>query len=126
MKRRMQYKKDNRKISLRKGEDSNLKCSIAVISEGETTNVYWNEQDVLTLESKQRNMIIKKQDIKKLEFGQLFIYQIVDIPILRYNKSEPKLYNMNLAVESEGFTGGGEQSFYIKTYKISSDNEMNN
>lgn len=76
MKRRMQYKKDDRKISLRKGEDSNLRCSIAVISEEETTNVYWNEQDVLTLESKQRNMIIKKQDIQKLEFGQLFIYQI--------------------------------------------------
>lgn len=49
----------------------------------------------------------------------------VDIPILRYNKSEPKLYNMNLAVGSDGFTGGGERSFYIKTYKISSDSEMN-
>ena len=44
--------------------------------EEKITNVYWNEQDLLTVEDEQRNKVIKKQDIQQLECGQLFIYQI--------------------------------------------------
>lgn len=39
-------------------------------------HIYWDENDVLIIENERDKKIIHRNDIQKLEYGRLFIYQI--------------------------------------------------